>query len=39
MAELILLAMIGAKIGMGTWYWVIYGIYAFCWLLCRFMKD
>ena len=39
MLGLVLLAMIGAEIGMNAWYWVVYGIYAFVTILKLFFEE
>ena len=39
MLNFVLLAMIGAKLEMGTGYWLIYGAYIFFWLLNRLVNE
>ena len=39
MIEVILLAIIGEKLSMGAWYWVIFGIYAIVKLFSILARD
>ena len=39
MVEVVLFAMIGAKLDMGVAFWVLYGIWAFCKFLLLFMEG
>lgn len=39
MVEVVLFALIGAKLGMGVAFWILYAVWAFCKFLCLFMED
>ena len=39
MVDVVLFAMIGAKLGMGVAFWVLYAFWAFCKFLLLFMED